>query len=68
LAADDFYLQEFFATESAFRSILLLFNLLGEFQGTSGLSSLHQAPRMASDLSGDTLSLRAARVRSSLPL
>jgi hypothetical protein len=32
LAADDFCLKEFFATEAAFRSILLLFNLLGEFQ------------------------------------
>ena len=32
LAADDFCLREFFATEAAFRSILLLFNLLGEFQ------------------------------------
>src|ERR1017187_845110 len=32
LAADDFCLQEFFATEAAFRSVLLLFNLLGEFQ------------------------------------
>jgi Transposase DDE domain group 1 len=30
--ADDFCLHEFFATEAAFRSILLLFNLLGEFQ------------------------------------
>jgi hypothetical protein len=32
LGADDFCLREFFATEAAFRSILLLFNLLGEFQ------------------------------------
>ncbi|MGB7592864.1 MAG: transposase, partial [Terriglobia bacterium] len=32
LAADDFCLQEFFATEAAFLSILMLFNLLGEFQ------------------------------------
>jgi hypothetical protein len=32
LAADDFCLRELFATEAAFRSILLLFNLLGEFQ------------------------------------
>lgn len=32
LTADDFCLREFFATEAAFRSILLLFNLLGEFQ------------------------------------
>ena len=39
LAADDFCLQEFFATEAAFRSILLLFNLLGEFQRASHLKS-----------------------------
>jgi hypothetical protein len=32
LAADDFYLHEFFATEAAFLSILMLFNLLAEFQ------------------------------------
>jgi Transposase DDE domain group 1 len=32
LGADNFCLREFFATEAAFRSILLLFNLLGEFQ------------------------------------
>jgi hypothetical protein len=32
LAADDFCLRQFFDTEAAFRSILLLFNLLGEFQ------------------------------------
>jgi hypothetical protein len=32
LAADDFCLREFFATEAAFLSILMLFNLLGEFQ------------------------------------
>lgn len=35
LAADEFCLQEFFATEAAFRSILWLFNLLGEFQRAS---------------------------------
>jgi hypothetical protein len=39
LAADDFRLQEFFASESAFPRILPLFNLLGEFEKTSGLSS-----------------------------
>lgn len=38
LAADDFCLQEFFATEAAFRGILLLFNLLGEFQRASGFT------------------------------
>jgi Transposase DDE domain group 1 len=38
LAADDFCLREFFATEAAFRSILMLFNLLGEFQRATGLT------------------------------
>src|SRR5712692_5835606 len=42
LAADDFCLQEFFATEAAFRSILLLFNLLGEFQRASGFTRYRQ--------------------------
>jgi hypothetical protein len=42
LAADDFCLQQFFATEAAFRSILLLFNLLGEFQRACGLASYRQ--------------------------
>jgi hypothetical protein len=42
LGADDFCLQEFFATEAAFRSILLLFNLLGEFQRASGFSTYRQ--------------------------
>jgi hypothetical protein len=32
LGADGFCLKQFFATEAAFRSILLLFNLLAEFQ------------------------------------
>lgn len=32
LGADSFCLQEFFATEAAFQAILLLFNLLSEFQ------------------------------------
>jgi hypothetical protein len=37
LAADDFCLHQFFATEAAFCAILLLFNLLGEFQRASGM-------------------------------
>jgi hypothetical protein len=41
-AADDFCLYEFFATEGAFRSILLLFNLLEEFQRASRLSPYRQ--------------------------
>src|SRR5258708_933497 len=42
LAADDFCMQVFFATEAAFRSILLLFNLLGEFQRATGFSTYRQ--------------------------
>jgi len=42
LAADDFCLKEFFATEAAFRAILLLFNLLGEFQRVSGIQGYKQ--------------------------
>ena len=38
LAADDFCLWEFFASEAAFLSILMLFNLLGEYQRASGMS------------------------------
>jgi hypothetical protein len=67
LAADDFRLQELFVTESAFRSILPLFNLLGEFEKTSGRSLKRQSPRMASSLSRGTSSLRAARVRFLFP-
>jgi hypothetical protein len=39
LAADDFCLHEFFATEAAFLAILMLFNLLGEMQRMSGMKS-----------------------------
>ena len=42
LAADDFCLQEFFATEAAFRSILLLFNLPGEFQRACRFTTYRQ--------------------------
>jgi hypothetical protein len=42
LAADDFCLRQFFATEAAFRSILLLFNLLGEFQRACRFTSYRQ--------------------------
>ena len=43
LAADDFCLREFFATEAAFLGILMLFNLLGEFQRASGMTRLSTA-------------------------
>jgi hypothetical protein len=42
LAADDFCQQECFATEAAFRSILLLFHLLREFQRACGFTSYRQ--------------------------
>ena len=42
LAADDFCLQEFFATEAALLGILRLFNLPGEFQRASGMSGYRQ--------------------------
>lgn len=42
LAADDFCLQEFFATEAAFLGILMLFNLLAEFQRAVGLNDYRQ--------------------------
>ena len=50
LGADGFCLKKFFATEAAFRSVLLLFNLLGEFQRAAGLprcigSRRRSAPR-----------------------
>jgi Transposase DDE domain group 1 len=37
LGADGFCLQKFFATEAAFRAVLLVFNLLAEFQRAAGL-------------------------------
>jgi hypothetical protein len=43
LGADGFCLKEIFATEAAFRAVLLLFNLLAEFQRAAGLPS-YRAP------------------------
>jgi hypothetical protein len=42
LAADDFCLHEFFATEAALLSILMLFNLLAEFQRATGMLGYRQ--------------------------
>jgi hypothetical protein len=42
LGADGFCLQEFFATEAAFRAVLLLFNLLAEFQRAAGLTGYRE--------------------------
>ena len=46
LAADHFCLQECFATEAAFLSILRLFNLLGEFQRARGMTGYRQPARL----------------------
>ena len=42
LGADGFCLKQFFATEAAFRSVLLLFNLLAEFQRAAGLPAYRE--------------------------
>ena len=42
LAADDFCLKEFYATEAAFLSILMLFNPLSEFQRATGMAGYRQ--------------------------
>lgn len=62
LAADDFCLHEFFPTEAAFRAILLLFNLLSDFQRVTGFTK-HRRPatlRVAVFLCGGILG-RAGR-------
>jgi hypothetical protein len=43
LGADGFCLKEFFATEAAFRAVLLLFNLLAEFRRAAALPG-YRAP------------------------
>jgi len=42
LAADDFCLKEFFATEAAFLSVLMLFSLRGESQRATGMTDYRQ--------------------------
>jgi hypothetical protein len=46
LAADPFCRQAFFATEAAFLSILMLFNLLGEFQRARGMTGCRPPARL----------------------
>lgn len=50
LAADDFCLHPFFATEAAFLAVLLLFNLLGEFQRVAGWKTYRQPATLRSQL------------------
>jgi hypothetical protein len=42
LGAGGFCLKQFFATEAAFRAVVLLFNLLAEFQRAAGLPSYRE--------------------------
>lgn len=50
LAADDFCLRQFFATEAAFLGILLLFNLLAEFQRAAGFTTYRQPATLRSQV------------------
>jgi len=50
LAADDFCLREFFATEAAFLAVLMLFNLLGEFQRATGMSGYRQPATLRAEV------------------
>jgi hypothetical protein len=44
LGADGFCLQKFFATEAAFRAVLLVFNLLNLFQQQAAPAAAHRRP------------------------
>ena len=44
VVADGFCLRPFFATATAFRAVLLLFNLVTEFQRAGGLPGYHAQP------------------------
>ena len=50
LGADGFCLQKFFATEAAFRAVLLLFNLLAEFQRAAGLAKYREPATVRSQV------------------
>ena len=50
LAADDFCLKQFHATEAAFRSVLVLFNLLVEFQRATGSPEYRRPATLRSHL------------------
>ena len=62
LGADGFCLKEFFATEAAFRAVLLLFNLLAEFQRAAGLPGYREPATIRTQIltSGEILG-RAGR-------
>lgn len=48
LAADDFCMRWFFATEAAFRAVILVFNLLSEFQRATGLTEYRRPATLRS--------------------
>ncbi len=50
LGADDFCMHQFFATEAAFRSVTLLFNLLSEFQRATGMGNHQRAATLRSSV------------------
>ncbi len=51
LGAHGFCMKQFCATDAAFRSVLLLFNLLSEFQRAAGLPGNRSRPRFARQFS-----------------
>ena len=62
LGADGFCLKQFFATEAAFRAILLLFNLLVEFQRAADLPPYREPATIRTQvLTGGAILGRAAR-------
>ena len=62
LAADRFCLKQFFSTEAAFQCILLLFNLLAEFQRAAGLTGYREpATLRATVFTCDAILGRAGR-------
>jgi DNA-directed RNA polymerase subunit N (RpoN/RPB10) len=66
LGAHGFCMKQFFATEAAFRSVLLLFNLLAEFQRAAGLQVIASRRRSARKFSpAARSSVARARVVSS---
>jgi hypothetical protein len=50
LAADDFCLRQFEATAAAFRAVLVLFNLLAEFQRAAGSATYRRLATLRSSL------------------
>ena len=64
LAVDDFCMRSFFATEAAFRSILMLFNLLVEFQSAIKMPKYCQPAtlRMKVFVCGAALGMRGGQL------